>query len=38
MRGEIGLVGQPTVDALVGGSADHRFDPAAALVAWRHDF
>jgi hypothetical protein len=21
-----------------GGPTDHRFDPAAALLAWRHDF
>lgn len=44
---EIVLAGEPTIVALAnswiiinvgGGPTDHRFDPAAALLAWRHDF
>jgi hypothetical protein len=47
LGGEIVLAGEPTIVALAnswiiinvgGGPTDHRFDPAAALVAWRHDF
>ena len=47
LGGEIVLAGEPTVVALAnswiiinvgGGPTDHRCDPAAALLAWRHDF